>query len=743
MLPLPHFEGPLPDLTTDLNLQNMSNELLAAAEAAAAAVDAYADIDADAFDTTALDTTTLDTAVLSPTHPASGDILVPPSPSLFSHPPHEQHEHHESSLLQHSIIPETPESNPISEAPRADNGQASGSIPNFETHLNVQNMYDELLAAAEAAAAAVDADADADAFDTTALDTTAVLSPTHPASGDILMPPAPSLFHDFNHPPHEQHDSCCNNVPVTAQHFPTPPAQNSTTLFHTASQEQPNFNLALENLEEWRWDDTIDLEHHEHPEHHESSLLEHSIIPETPERNPISEPSRADNGQASGSIPKFETHLSPGTAHTESKKEKFILCSKRSASQASAQQLAVPLTRTSGSCRVIPSSEKQGCLRNQDTLGATLTNTASLSPLFHVRPNDDKSERPAKRQRRAKATTLANVTPLVTPHVSGSPSQSDPLLNHRFIMSNNQRQLVPITIQDDAVIAQHMKNSEVKYQCKRSTNDSARNQGATFADIDNGIHRGKEVADDRLVQSARSPADDFEITEGKAYIQTTNQQAATFNFDTEGEPYSGEAAIELETPESASKESEAAVAGIDTHSVIMKLENPPECNECEKLYITDKQLKKHIRTAHAKQKPALHKCNECDLTFKSSTNLERHIFESHQTKNVYCPQCRAGFNTKRGLVLHKKAIHKVAPRSFKRKKKTGKNSCASTSEKKVLTYHACLLCDYCSTVKGNMMRHVKGKHLNEKRFECKYCGKPGKTKQNVVFHELACQKKQK
>ena len=221
------------------------------------------------------------------------------------------------------------------------------------------------------------------------------------------------------------------------------------------------------------------------------------------------------------------------------------------------------------------------------------------------------------------------------------------------------------------------------------------------------------MAYDRLHQSARGPADAVRITKNEDCIQTPSHHAAHSNVDPEGEQHSAEAVIE--TSQSVSKQSESTVVGFVTYSVIMRLENPPEFNACKKLHVNDKDLNKHIRTAHGEQNSDLHKCNE---NFKNNTNLQRHIHETHFNRAFYCMSCRAGFSTGRALVLRKKKQHKVVPKSFKRKK-AAKKSCASTSEKKVLTYYACLLCDYSTTVKGIFERHVKGKHLNEKRFQCK------------------------
>ena len=713
-----------------------------------------------------------------------------------------------------------------------------GPIPDLTTEPNLESLFGELLSATDAAAADV-------------RHNWTVLSSTNLCSGEI--PILPSLDH---HPPQDQHDirnNDRNHDSFTTEHFSTLAEQNLSTLLHTSSEEQNNLQVDLGNSQVRRCDGMFNQDHHE------NSLSESSVNPETSENKPISEAGTDVNRQGNGRTTIFETLPPLGAADMDSSNGYFVPCSQLPASELLPQQLGFTLTRSAGGAGVIFSSENPECLPTQDTVGASLTHGSSLSPFFHVRPNDENSERPAKRQRRSKAMTLSNLTPSASPQESVSTSHIDELLNHGCIMSNNQSQLVAIPIEDETVIPYHLTKNAVDYQCTRNTDDSNGNQGAIAGSIEGSIHLGEEVTYDRLLQSNRSQAEEVRITRSRDYIQTQGHHAANVkgertsqstprrsmlpavgitglssaessksktkrltrlhrveslatgvernactdghplrlhpgnveksavkpnirgkakvdhrksleasslnhifdataktqnspaisgmyhphlsgaNCNQEGEQY-GRGAV-IETPESVLKELEATVVGCDSDCVIMRLESPPECKVCEKLYITDEDLKKHMRTAHGKLKSDVHKCKECNLTFTSKTNLERHKHGLHSCKDFRCTLCGAGFSKKRGVVLHKKMIHRVIPKSAQ-KKKALTQSCAS-GEKKVLIYYACLRCDYSDTTKGNLLRHFRGTHLNERPFQCKYCGKPGKTKQNIVFHELSCQKKQK
>lgn len=507
-----------------------------------------------------------------------------------------------------------------------------GPVPDLTTEPNLEYLFGELPSATDAAAADV-------------RDNGAVLSSSYLCSGEI--PILPSLVH---HPSQDQHDSRNNdrnNDPFTTENFPTLAEQNPNTLLHASSEEQHSLQPNLGHSQVWRCGGMLN------PDHHETSLVEPAFNPKTPENNSMSETERDNNGQANGRLTTFETHPPLGAAHTESSKGNFIPCSQLPTSDVLPQQPGFLLTRSSAGDGVIPSSNNQEYLPTQDALSTSLTTGSSLSPFFHVRPTDAESERPAKRQRRHKALTLADVTPLSSPHVSVSPTQADPFLNRGCIMSDNQSQLDSMT-ENDAVVAQLLTKYGIEYQRKTTSPDSASNQGATAGRIEDGFHHGERVTYDRLHQSARSPPDAVRITRKEDCTQPPTHHATSFNVGPEGERHPAEAFIE--TPQGFSKQSEATVVGFDTHSVTMRLENPPECNQCKKLYINDDILNKHIRTAHREQNSDVHKCNECNDNFKNSTNLQRHTHEAHVNRAFYCVEqsCRAGFSTERALVLHKK-----------------------------------------------------------------------------------------
>ncbi len=124
-----------------------------------------------------------------------------------------------------------------------------------------------------------------------------------------------------------------------------------------------------------------------------------------------------------------------------------------------------------------------------------------------------------------------------------------------------------------------------------------------------------------------------------------------------------------------------------------------KCTQCDKIYSYKSDLVKHAHVQH------LHtfeyKCNICNKTYTSNPNLKRHIDTKHNNIQYECTKCDKIYNNKSTLTKHIERKHNP---NFK--------------------VHGCKLCDKVYTQKGHLNRHIEEKHnLNFKGYKCLQCDK--------------------
>ena len=94
-----------------------------------------------------------------------------------------------------------------------------------------------------------------------------------------------------------------------------------------------------------------------------------------------------------------------------------------------------------------------------------------------------------------------------------------------------------------------------------------------------------------------------------------------------------------------------------------KKERDIKCLECDKMFYTDENMRRHLKL-HSEDRPF--KCEEknCEKAFKTLNGLKFHIL-SHTGESLTCSLCSKEFRTERCLLQHNKEVHDGAPKSFK------------------------------------------------------------------------------
>ena len=108
-----------------------------------------------------------------------------------------------------------------------------------------------------------------------------------------------------------------------------------------------------------------------------------------------------------------------------------------------------------------------------------------------------------------------------------------------------------------------------------------------------------------------------------------------------------------------------------------------------------------------------HECNVCDQLFITKRNLRDHVSSKHSSETLTCEFCNKSFSNESTLKRHTRWVH------FQIQKPPPVK---------------CSICDKKFAQKGNLNVHIKSEHLGV-RFTCQLCGKKFVEKAVLRRHE--------
>ncbi len=197
----------------------------------------------------------------------------------------------------------------------------------------------------------------------------------------------------------------------------------------------------------------------------------------------------------------------------------------------------------------------------------------------------------------------------------------------------------------------------------------------------------------------------------------------------------------------------ANVTGLRYHTMVHLNQKNFKCDLCDKAFVMNATLAKHVREVHAAEK--VHKCDNCGVGFNRAYNLVRHVrnsscklslLEKKKTRGPKqestedaphkCETCGRGFGRYANLKRHVLSCLKI------------KTIQCGVCEKKFISQAALKFhmtchsesrnytCEFCGRAfkwLNGMKDHVK-RHLNEKAFVCNICGKAMNTSSQLSMH---------
>lgn len=184
---------------------------------------------------------------------------------------------------------------------------------------------------------------------------------------------------------------------------------------------------------------------------------------------------------------------------------------------------------------------------------------------------------------------------------------------------------------------------------------------------------------------------------------------------------------------------------IRTHLVTHSGQRLYRCELCNKAYSQKGTLKTHKEGVHLKGVSALG-CHICGKTFHGRTRLYKHL-KTHSDESYECDICKK-------LIKGKKALKTHMQRHSGIKSYTCEQCAASFYTAAELCNHKrkhsvkvlsvkCDLCEYRTTTKYLLNRHMKHHVSGDKPFSCKDCGKFFATFQKLTVHERIHYEKKK
>ena len=157
------------------------------------------------------------------------------------------------------------------------------------------------------------------------------------------------------------------------------------------------------------------------------------------------------------------------------------------------------------------------------------------------------------------------------------------------------------------------------------------------------------------------------------------------------------------------------------------------CNQCDYQATRQDRLTRHIQSKHEGVK---YTCNQCDFQSPRQESLTRHIQSIHEGVKYPCNQCDYQATQQSNLKLHIQNMHEgvkyKCDQCDYQAKRQGRLTSHIQSVHEGVKY-PCNQCDYQATTQGNLTNHVQSKH-EDAIYGCNQCDYEGTAQRYLKSH---------
>lgn len=196
------------------------------------------------------------------------------------------------------------------------------------------------------------------------------------------------------------------------------------------------------------------------------------------------------------------------------------------------------------------------------------------------------------------------------------------------------------------------------------------------------------------------------------------------------------------------------IGGLSTHirDVHERKQETFDCSVsgCEKKYSNYITLQRHVRVKHLNiETPHQYVCEQCGSTFKQSSNLRYHMKTRHPTEEdlkrkellpkdrLECEECKKSFHSQYTLKYHKLRVHadekkfecKVCGRRVAKQFMLDSHMLVHSDQKM-----ACKFCGREFVRKYQVEAHIKAVHQKLKPFQCPHCSESFASRKTLRHH---------
>uniref|UniRef100_A0A1A9W702 Protein krueppel n=1 Tax=Glossina brevipalpis TaxID=37001 RepID=A0A1A9W702_9MUSC len=178
-----------------------------------------------------------------------------------------------------------------------------------------------------------------------------------------------------------------------------------------------------------------------------------------------------------------------------------------------------------------------------------------------------------------------------------------------------------------------------------------------------------------------------------------------------------------------------SIEELSAHMIDEHNRNPRnQCNVCKKVFTMKTSLMDHMRI-HSGEKPFL--CTICGKSFRQNSNLRQHLMRHTNEKNFKCDVCLNAYVTKAELFSHKRSHTGDHPFNCEICGSRFTSSSSLQKHRRKHTGERPYACEFCPMrfTALNILKNHRRTHTGEKPFKCEHCNKSFSQKGDCQMHQ--------